>query len=69
MNIKKPLIVTQIKISLCTVNRYETLAMLVGIQSAGINIDVRIKLLNGDRITPGLKKLCQGSRNNTFAQR
>ena len=31
-----------------------TLAMFVGIQCTGVNVDVRVKLLNGDVISPCL---------------
>ena len=50
-SIKESLIVTQIQICLGTIFCYITLAVLVGVKSSRINIDIRIQLLYSHTVT------------------
>lgn len=58
----------QVQVSLGAVNGNVTLAVLVWVEGAGINVDIRIQLLDGDRITSCLQQLGEGGRNYTLAQ-
>lgn len=58
-DIGKPLIVAQIEVGLMTVHRHITLSVLIRIERARIDIDVRVKLLYGDTITACLEQACE----------
>ena len=46
----------QIEVGLGTVFRYVALAVLVGVQRPGIDVDVRVELLDRYRISAGLQQ-------------
>ena len=58
---------TQIKVGFGAIFRYKALAVLIGIQSAGVNVDVGVKLLIGHRKASRLKQLGQRRRNDSLS--
>ena len=48
---------TQVEICLHAVYSYVTLPMLIRVEGARIDIDIRVKLLNGNIIAPRLEQL------------
>ncbi len=69
MYTQKTLIVTQVQVSLGAVISHIALAMLIRVQSARINVYVRVKLLDGNLEAAGLKQFGKRCGNNTLAQR
>ena len=57
MNARKPLIVSQVEVGLKAVLRYVALTVLVGVQRTGVDVDIRIELLDGHLIAPRLQQL------------
>ena len=59
------------KVEVCfhTVNGYVALTVLIRIESARIDIDIRVKLLNGDVVASGLQKLADRRRDDSFTKR
>ena len=66
--VNKALIVTQIQVRLCAVIGNEHFAVLIRTHRAGVNIDIRIKLLNGDLIASGFQQATQRSRSDSLTQ-
>ena len=69
LNVCEPLIVSEVKVCFHTVHSHIAFSMLVWVQRARINIDVRVKLLDGDIVASCLKKLTNRRRNNSLAER
>ena len=57
LNTRKALVVTEVEVGLHTILRHVALTVLVRVQRTWIDVDVRIKLLNGNVVTSCLKKL------------
>ena len=57
LNTCEALIVTEVEVGLHTILCYVALTVLVRVQRTWVNVDVRIKLLNGNVVTSCLKKL------------
>lgn len=68
-HIKETLVMPKVQIGLCPVIGDIALAMFVGVERARVDVDVRVKLLNGDRKPTGLKEFAQRSRDDALAQR
>ena len=64
----KAFIVTKIQVGFRTIIRYKHLTMLEWTHGSGVNIDVGIKLEQGNVQSPGFKHASQGSRSDTLAQ-
>ena len=56
---QEPLVVAQVEVGLGAVFGNVALAVLIGIESAGVDVDVRVELLDGNAQTSGLQKLGQ----------
>ena len=52
-------VVAQIKVGLMAVDRHVTFAMLVGVERAGVDVDVRVEFLDCDLESPCYQKVCQ----------
>ena len=66
---RKALVVPQIEVGLRTVFGDVALAVLVGVERPGINVDVRVELLDGHRIAACLQQAGDRCRDDAFAQR
>ena len=66
---RKALVVPQIEVGLRTVFGDVALAVLVGVERPGIDVDVRVELLNGHRIAARLQQAGDRCRDDAFAQR
>ena len=63
------LVMTEVEVGLGTILGNIALAMLVGVERAGVDIDIRVKFLVGDRIATSLEQTCQRGGNNALAKR
>ena len=59
--------VSKTLIGLSTIVGHITFAMLIRVERSGIDIDIWVEFLDGDRETPRLKEFCEGSGNDAFA--
>ena len=59
ININKTLIMTKIQVSLSTIVSYEYLTMLIRAHGTRVNINIWVKLLNGNVITAVLQQTAQ----------
>ena len=50
--VNKSLVVTEVKVCLCTVVGNKNLTVLYRVHCAGVNVEVRVKLCNGDFESP-----------------
>src|SRR5687767_1018162 len=55
-NIQKALIMTKIEVGFCAIVSDITFSVFVWVERARVNINIRVKLLNGDFKTPCLKQ-------------
>lgn len=67
-HVEVTLVVAQVQVGLGPVIGHEHFAVLEGIHGAGVNIDIRIQLLDGDGKSPGLQQGAQRSRGKALAQ-
>ena len=67
-NVNKPLVMPQIQIGFCTVVRHEYFAVLYRIHRAGVDVEIRVQLHNGNRQTSVFKKPTQGGGSDAFAK-
>ena len=58
-HVGEALVMAKVEIGLMAVDSHITLTMFVWIEGAGINVDIRIKLLDCNTIAPGFKKARQ----------
>ncbi len=65
-NVGKPLVMSEVKVGLVTVDGHITLAVLIGIQCARIDVDVRVKLLNRNPEASCFKQAGKRRRNNSL---
>jgi hypothetical protein len=65
-HIKKAFIVAEVEIGFSSVVGYIAFAMFIRVECPGVDIDVRIKFLDGYRIAACLKQLGQGCGNDTL---
>ncbi len=66
MDASESLVVAEVEVGLLTVGCDVTFAMLVGVERARVDVDVRIKLLNGDAVTASLEEFTNGCSNDAF---
>ena len=69
IDIDETFIMTQVEVSFRPIIGDEDFAVLVRAHRAGVDVDVRIELLNGDLISSALQQTAQRSSRNPFAQR
>ena len=62
-------VVAEIEVGFLTVVRYVAFSVLIGIERAGVDVDVGIKLLNRDVVAASLQQLRDRTCDNAFAQR
>jgi hypothetical protein len=67
-NARETLVMAEIQVGFSAVFRDVDLAMLIRVHSAGIHIDIRIQLLNGDLKAFGLENSSDGCRGNALAK-
>ena len=67
-DVQKSFIVPEVEISFRTVLRDITFTVLVGIQRAGIDVYIRVELLNRDGEPPSLKEFGKRCRNDALSQ-
>jgi len=60
LNAQKTFVVSQVEVGLVTIYRNIAFSVLVRVQCSRINIDIRVKLLNGYFITSCLKQFTDG---------
>jgi hypothetical protein len=60
--------VAEVEVGFGAVVGYITFAVLVGIERAGVDVDVGVELLDGDAEAAGLQKLGKGGRNDALAK-
>ena len=66
LNACETLVVSEVEVGLHAINSYITLTVLVGVERARVDIDVRIKFLNGDVVASGLQKLANRRGDDAF---
>ncbi len=66
---RETLVVAQVEIGLHAIFRDVTLAVLIGVERAGIDVDVGVELLNGDLVAARLQQLADAGGDDAFAQR
>ena len=69
LNAGEAFVVSQVEIGLHAVYRNVALAVFVGVERSGIDIDVGIELLNGDVVASCLQEFTDGGGNDAFAER
>ena len=67
--VQEALVVPQVQVGLRAVLGHEALAVLVGVQGAGVHVDVRVQLLDGDGEPARLQQLGQAGTDDALAQR
>jgi hypothetical protein len=69
MYARKSFVVSQVQIGLETILRHVALAVLVRIQRTWVDVDVGVKLLNGNFVTACLQQFADAGGNDAFSQR
>ena len=67
LNARKTLIVTEVEVCLHTVGCHITLAMFVRIQRSRVNVNIRIKLLNGDAVASRLQQFTDAGGDDALS--
>ena len=62
-------VVAQVEVRLQTIYSHVTLPMLIGIKCSGVDVDVRVKLLDSDVVASGLQQFAYRRGDYTLAQR
>ena len=58
----------QVQVGFGTIIGHIAFPMLVRVEGARVNIDVRVEFLDGDREAPGLEKFAQGGGDDPLTQ-
>ena len=66
--INKTLIVSQVKVGLCTIIGNKNFSVLYRVHSTGVDIDVRIEFLHGYFVSTRFQKTPQGCSGNSFTK-
>ena len=61
-------IVSQVEVGFLPVGSDVALAVLIGVERTGVNVDVGVKLLDGDFVAAGLQQFAERGRDNALAQ-
>src|SRR5690606_10113836 len=67
-DVEKALVVPEVEVSFGSVIRDIAFAVFVGIEGAGVNVDVRIEFLDGNLETSGLQQFSKRCRNNALTE-
>ena len=68
VDISEALIVPEVEIGLMSINSNIALAVLIWVECAWVDIDIRVKLLYCDAIPPGFKQAGKRCGNNSFSE-
>ena len=68
LNAQEAFVVSQVEVSLVAVHGDVALAVLVGVQRARVDVDVRVEFLDGYVIASGLQQLANGGGDDAFSQ-
>ena len=68
-DVEEPFVVPEVEVGFMTVHCYIALAVFIGIQRSGVNINVGVELLDCYFVTSCLKQFTQRGRNDSFTQR
>ena len=63
------LIVAEIEVGFLAIGGHVALAVLVGVERARVDVDVRIEFLDGDFVAPCLEQFSKGGGDDALAQR
>ena len=66
VNAQETLVMAQVQVGLCAILRHVTFPVLVGIQRARVDIQIRVEFLDGDAQAPCLQQLGQRGRDDSF---
>ena len=69
LDIGESLVVTEVEVGLMAVDSDIALAMFVGIQSAGVDVDVRVEFLNCHPVTPRFQQTGKRRRDDSLSER
>ncbi len=58
---------SQVQVSFVAVHGDIALAMLVGVQCTRVDVDVRVKFLDGDIVSTGLQQLADRGGDDAFS--
>ena len=67
LNACESLVVSEVQVGLHAVYGHVALTVLIGIERAGIDVNVRVKLLDGDVVTSCLQELTDGRRDDALS--
>ena len=67
LNARETLIVTEVEVCLHTVGCHVTLAMFIRIQRSRVNVNIRIKLLNGDAVASRLQQFTDAGGDDALS--
>ena len=64
----EPLVVSEVEVCLHTIYGDVALSVLIGVERAGVDVDVGVKLLDGDFEATCLEKFADAGRDDAFAE-
>ena len=67
-DIGEPLVVAEVEVSLLTVDGDVAFAVFVGVESARVDVDIRVELLDGDAVAASLQQAGERGRNDSFTE-
>ena len=68
LDAQEAFVVSQVEVGLVAVHGDVALAVLIGVQRARVDVDVRVELLDGYVVAAGLQQLADGGGDDAFAQ-
>ena len=68
LDAQEAFVVSQVQVGLVAVHGDVALAVLIGVQRARVDVDVRVELLDGYVVAAGLQQLADGGGDDAFAQ-
>ena len=64
---REPFVMTQVQVGFHPIDSHVAFAVFVGVQRAGVDVDVGIEFLDGDGISPRLQQFSDAGRDDAFA--
>ena len=68
LDVGEALVVAEVKIGLMAVHSHIAFTVRIGIERAGVDVDVRVKLLDGDAVAPALQQAGERRGDDSLAQ-
>ena len=68
VGVDEPLVVTEVEVGLGAVIQHEDLAVLEGVHRPGVDVDVRVQLLDGDLETAGFEEASEGGGGDALPE-